>query len=89
MGIPDPCGPHKGYQRIEGIYTKYLQSGIDYYNKNNLWSAMLRGYVAAINTLFELRKYRPPLDFDDKEYGWGHHKQHCQRREHSKTVRSP
>jgi hypothetical protein len=31
MGIPDPCGPHKGYQRIMIIYTKYLQSGINYY----------------------------------------------------------
>jgi hypothetical protein len=29
MGIPDPCGPHEGYQRILAIYTKYLQSGIN------------------------------------------------------------
>jgi hypothetical protein len=47
-------------------YTKYLQSGINYYNKNNLQSAMLRGYAAAINTLFELRKYRSPTNFNDK-----------------------
>ncbi len=66
MGIPNPCGPHKGYQRIVVIHTKYLQSGINYYNKNNLRSAMLRGYAIAVNTLFELRKYRPPIDFKDK-----------------------
>jgi hypothetical protein len=24
MGIPNWCGPHKGYQRIVAIYTKYL-----------------------------------------------------------------
>jgi hypothetical protein len=41
MGIPDLCGQHKGYQRVMAIYTKFLQSGIDYYNKNNLQSAML------------------------------------------------
>ncbi len=61
VGIPDLYGPHEGYQRIVAIYTKYLQSGINYYNKNNLRSAMLRGYAVAINTLFELRKYRPPI----------------------------
>jgi hypothetical protein len=43
MGIPEKCGPHKGYQRIMAIYTKYLQSGINYYNKNNLTSTRLLG----------------------------------------------
>jgi hypothetical protein len=66
MGIPDLCGPHKGYQRVVAIYTKYLQSGINYYNKNNLWSATLPGYASAINTLFELRNQRPLIDFNDK-----------------------
>jgi hypothetical protein len=66
MGIPDPCGPHKGYQRILAIYTKYFQSGINYYSKNNLRSAMLRGYATAVNRLFELRKYRPPINFNGK-----------------------
>jgi hypothetical protein len=66
MGIPDPCEPHKGYQRIVVIYTKYLQSGINYYNKNNLQSAMLRGYATAVNMLFKLRKIRLPIDFNDK-----------------------
>ncbi len=66
MEIPDPCGPRKGYQMIVAIYTKYLQSGINYYNKNNLWSAMLCGYATAVNTLFKLRNYKPPIDFNDK-----------------------
>jgi hypothetical protein len=64
MGILDPCGPHKGYQRILGIYTKYLQSGINYYNKNNLQSATLRGYVTVVIMLFEIRNYRPPINFN-------------------------
>jgi hypothetical protein len=25
MGIPEPCGPHNGYQRIVAIYTKHLR----------------------------------------------------------------
>jgi hypothetical protein len=66
MGIPDPCGPHKGYQRIVAIYTKYLQSGIKYYKKKNLRSAMLHGNAAAINTLSKLRNYRLPIDFNDR-----------------------
>jgi hypothetical protein len=66
MGIPDLCGPQEGYQRIMAIYTKYLQSGINYYNKNNLQSAMLHGYATAVNTLFELRNYRPLINFNDK-----------------------
>ncbi len=57
MGIPNSCGPHKGYQRIKGIYTKYTCSGINYYNKNNLRSAMLHGYTTAVNTLFELGNF--------------------------------
>jgi hypothetical protein len=66
MGIPDLCGPHEGYQRIVGIYMKKLQSGINYYNKNNLRSSTLRGYTTAVNTLFELRNYRPPTDLNDE-----------------------
>jgi hypothetical protein len=64
MGIPDLCGQHEGYQRIVAIYTKYLQGGINYYNKNNLWSATLHGYATAVNTLFEQRKYRPLINFN-------------------------
>jgi hypothetical protein len=67
MGIPNPCGPHEGYQRIVAIYTKYLKSGINYYKKNNLRSATLCGYASAVNMLFKLRKYRPLIHFNDKD----------------------
>ncbi len=66
MGIPGPCGPHEGYQRIVAIYTKYLQSGINYYSKNNLWSATLGRYATAVKTFFQFRKYRPLIGFHDK-----------------------
>jgi hypothetical protein len=66
MGIPNPCGPHHCYQRIVAIYTKYLQSGINHYNKNNLQSTMLRGYTTAVNMLFKFRKYRPLINFNDE-----------------------
>jgi hypothetical protein len=26
MGIPDPCGPHKGYQRIMNTKTKWTNN---------------------------------------------------------------
>jgi hypothetical protein len=47
------------------IYIKYLQSGDNYYNKNNLRFATLHGSTTAINTLFELQKYRLPINFND------------------------
>jgi hypothetical protein len=71
IGIPDPCGPRKGYQRIMVIYMKYLQSGINYSNKNNLQSATLHGYETAVNMLFELRNYRPRIDFNDEKIWLG------------------
>jgi hypothetical protein len=55
MGIPDPCKPNIGHQRIVAIYMKYLQSGVNSFSKNNLRSATLRGYAMAINTLFEFQ----------------------------------
>jgi hypothetical protein len=65
IGIPDPCGPNVGYQRIVAMYVKYLQSRVNYYKKNNLHSATLRGYAMVINTLLELQQYRPPINFND------------------------
>jgi hypothetical protein len=47
MGISDPCGSNVEYQRIVAIYINYLQSGVNYYNKNNLRAATLRGYIMA------------------------------------------
>ena len=58
IGIPDPCGPKYGYQRIVAIYTKYVMCGINYYNKDVLRSKTVRGYAVAVNTLFRLRGYK-------------------------------
>ncbi len=36
MGILDPCGHQKGYQRIVAIFIKYLMSGVNFRNKDYL-----------------------------------------------------
>ncbi len=55
-----------GYQRNVATYIKYLQSGVNYYNKNNLRFATLHGYAMTVNTLFELQKYRLPINLNDR-----------------------
>ena len=68
IGIPDPCGPNVGYQRIVVIYVKFLQSGVNYCNCNtdNLQSMTLLGYAKAINTLFTLRAFKPPVNLNNE-----------------------
>jgi hypothetical protein len=39
IGIPDPCSPYLGCQRIVAIYTKYVQCGVNYNNIQMLRSA--------------------------------------------------
>ncbi len=39
MGILDPSGHQKGYQRIVAIFIKYLMSGVNFRNKDYLRSA--------------------------------------------------
>jgi hypothetical protein len=41
FGIPDPCGYYEGYIRILAIYIKYAQCGVNYNDKQVLWSAMV------------------------------------------------
>ena len=65
IGIPDPCGPHLGYQRIVAIYTKYVQCGVNYNNIQVLRSHTVRGYAEAVNNLFKLRRFAPPADLTD------------------------
>ncbi len=62
MGIPDPCGPDTGYQRIVAMYIKFLISGVNYTNKDGLQAATLSGYVTGINALFSLRGFSAPID---------------------------
>ncbi len=66
FGIPDPCGYYEGFIRIVAIYIKYVQCGINYNNKQVLWSAMVRGYAKAVNDLFKLRSFSPPADSSDQ-----------------------
>ncbi len=68
IGIPNPCGPNVGYQRIVAIYIKFLQSSVNYYIKDNLQSITLIGYAKAINMLFTLRAFKPLVDLNNKNY---------------------
>jgi hypothetical protein len=65
FGIPDPCGYYKGFIRIVAIYIKYVQCGVNYNNKQVLWSAMVRGYAKVVNNLFKLRSFSPPADLSN------------------------
>jgi hypothetical protein len=65
MGILDPCGHQKGYQRIVAIYIKYLMSGVSFRNKDFLRSATVQGYAASINLLFRLRSMEALIDTSD------------------------
>jgi hypothetical protein len=66
IGIPYPCGPNVGYQRIVAIYIKFLQSGVNNYNRDNLRLMTLVRYAKAINMLFTLHAFKPPVDLNDK-----------------------
>ena len=62
MGILDPCGHQKGYQRIIAMYIKYLMSGVNFRNKDYLRLATIQGYVTSINLLFRLQGMKAPVD---------------------------
>ncbi len=47
------------------IYIKYVQCGINYNNKQVLWSATVQGYAEAVNSLFKLRSFSPPANLSD------------------------
>jgi hypothetical protein len=65
MGILDPCGHQKGYQRIVAIYIKYLMSGVNSRNKDYLRLATVRGYATSINLLFRLQGMKAPVNTSD------------------------
>ncbi len=65
MNMPDPCGSDPGFERIVGIYIKFLQYGVNYTNKDGLRAQTLVGYANAIRTLFDLRGFRSPVDPSD------------------------
>lgn len=65
--IADPVGYEPGWERVVAIYAKYVMCGINYVNKDNMRSKTVRGYIEAVNALFELRSFPAPVDFTDKE----------------------
>jgi hypothetical protein len=65
LGIPDPCGPYPGYQRIVAIYIKHVQCGVNYNNIEVLRSATVKKYAEAVNTLFRLQNLPPLADLSE------------------------
>ncbi len=65
IGIPDPCGNKIGYQHIVTIYTKFVMCGINYYNKDILWSSTLWRCATTVNTLFQLRGFKQPTNLSN------------------------
>jgi hypothetical protein len=65
FGIPDPCGYWEGFTRIVAIYIKYVQCGVNYNNKQFLFSSMVQGFTEAVNNLFKLRSFSPPADLSN------------------------
>jgi hypothetical protein len=63
--IPDPCSYCKGIIRIVAIYIKYVQCSVNYYNKQVIHSATVRGYPKVVNNLFKLRRFSPPANLSN------------------------
>jgi hypothetical protein len=59
VGIPDPCGYYEGFIRIMAIYINNVQCGVNYNNKQVLWSATVQGCAEVVNNLFKLRSFSP------------------------------
>jgi hypothetical protein len=67
MDIKDPCSDDPGMEFLVGTYIGFLQYGVNYTNKDGLWAATLAGYAKAVNKLFTLRGFTPPVDLSDPE----------------------
>jgi len=65
--MTDVCGNQLGWMRIIACYGKDLMLGTNWNNKNELRSKTVRGYFNAVNNLFLLRDFSPPVNFDDKQ----------------------
>ena len=65
--IKDACGADPAYERIAGVYFRFLQYGVNYTNKDGLRAATLTGYAKAVSTLFKLQGFPPPIDFYDPD----------------------
>jgi hypothetical protein len=65
MGMIDPCGDALDYQRIVAIYLMFAKNGVNYNNKSGLRSVTLTGYGDAVNALFLLCGFPPPVVTSD------------------------
>ena len=65
MGIFDPCGHQRGYQRIFAMHIKYLMTGVNFRNKDFLRLATVQGYASSISLLFRLQNMEVPIDAAD------------------------
>ena len=65
IDIKDPCGDDPAYERIVGVYFRFLQYVENYTNKDGLRAATLVWYAKAISTLFTLQSFPSPIYLSD------------------------
>ena len=89
MDMFDPCGDALGYQRIVAIYLMFAKNGVNYNNKRGLRSATLAGYGKAVNALFLLRGFPPPVITSDPNNASGIIIKNLKREEDIASQRCP
>ena len=62
----NPVGPEPQWDLFISMYIKEVMTGVNYHNKLVLRSATCEGYAKAVNFLFKLRDYPPPVDLTDE-----------------------
>ena len=67
MDLQDLCGDDPAYERIVGVYFRFLQYGVNYTNKDGLRATTLIGYGKAISTLFKLQGFLSPINLSDPD----------------------
>lgn len=60
--VYNPVGPESQWDFFISMYIKEVMTGINYHNKLVLRSVTCEGYAKAVNLLFKLRDYPPPVD---------------------------
>ena len=60
--VHNPVGPKPQWFFFISMYIKEVMTGVNYHNKLVLRSVTCEGYAKAVNFLFKLRDYPPPVD---------------------------
>ena len=55
------------WESLIGVYIGFLQYGANYTNKDGLQATTLAGYAKAVNKLFTLRGFAPPVNLSDPD----------------------